>query len=124
IDLEGLIATTSTWMRKTVRPDVLHAVIAAYAKARPRLDAQAPGYPTADALVVKGQDGYGMAAVGADRVSPGAEAIIKAVDRADPRPLWVLGWGGTNTLAQALFHVRRTRKPADLDAFVAKLRVY
>jgi hypothetical protein len=127
IDLEGLIATTSTWMRQTVRPDVLHTVIAAYATARPRLEAQAPGYPSAealDALVVKGQDGYGMAAVGADRVSPGAEAIIKAVDRTDPRPLWVLGWGGTNTLAQALFHVRRTRRPADLDAFIAKLRVY
>ena len=127
LDLEGLIATTSTWMRATVRPDVLHKVIAAYGTVRPRLEAQAPGYPTVealDALVVKGQEGYGMAAVGANRVSPGAEAIIKAVDRADARPLWVLGWGGTNTLAQALFHVRRTRKPADLDAFVAKLRVY
>lgn len=127
LDLEGLIATTSTWMRQTVRPDVLHTVIAAYAQARPRLEAQAPGYPTAealDALVVKGQEGYGMAAVAADRVSPGAEAIIKAVDRPDPRPLWVLGWGGTNTLAQALFHVRRTRPAPALEAFVAKLRVY
>ena len=114
-------------MRATVRPDVLHKVIAAYGQVRSRLEAQAPGYPTAaalDALVVKGQEGYGMAAVGADRLSPGAEAIIKAVDRPDERPLWVLGWGGTNTLAQALFHVRRTRKPADLEAFVAKLRVY
>ena len=127
LDIEALIATTSTWMRATVRPDVLHKVIAAYGQVRSRLEAQAPGYPTTaalDALVVKGQDGYGMGAVAADRLSPGAEAIIKAVDRPDERPLWVLGWGGTNTLAQALFHVRRTRKPADLEAFVAKLRVY
>jgi Protein of unknown function (DUF1593) len=127
LDIEALIATTSTWMRATVRPDVLHKVIAAYGQVQARLDAQSPGYPTAaalDALVVKGQEGYGMTAVGADRLSPGAEAIIKAVDRADARPVWVLGWGGTNTLAQALFHVRRTRKPADLDAFVARLRVY
>jgi hypothetical protein len=127
LDLEGLVATTSTWMRQTVRPDVLHTVIAAYAQARPRLDAQAPGFPTAEALgalVAKGQEGYGMAAVAADKLSPGAEAIIKAVDRSDPRPLWVLGWGGTNTLAQALFHVRRTRPTPALDAFVAKLRVY
>ncbi|MEO5822471.1 MAG: nucleoside hydrolase-like domain-containing protein [Vicinamibacteraceae bacterium] len=127
LDIEGLVATTSTWMRATVRPDVLHTVIAAYAQARPHLEAQAPGYPTADALdalVVKGQEGYGMAVVGADRLSPGAEAIIKAVDRKDPRPLWVLAWGGTNTLAQALFHVRRTRPTPELDAFVAKLRVY
>jgi len=127
LDIEGLIATTSTWMRATVRPDVLHKVIAAYGEVRSRLEAQAPGYPTAaalDALVVKGQEGYGMAVVGADRLSPGAEAIIKAVDRHDARPLWVLGWGGTNTLAQALFHVQRTRQPADLETFVARLRVY
>ncbi len=127
LDIEALIATTSTWMRATVRPDVLHKVIAVYGQVRSRLEAQAPGYSTAaslDALVVKGQEGYGMGGVGPDRLSPGAEAIIKAVDRPDERPLWVLGWGGTNTLAQALFHVRRTRKPADLEAFVAKLRVY
>ena len=127
LDIEGLIATTSTWMRATVRPDVLHKVIAAYGDVRTRLEAQASGYPTAaalDALVVKGQEGYGMAAVGADRLSPGAEAIIKAVDRPDAHPLWVLGWGGTNTLAQALFHVRRTRTPADLETFVSRLRVY
>jgi hypothetical protein len=127
LDIEGLIATTSTWMRTTVRPDVLHTVVAAYAQARPGLDAQARGYPTAaalDALIVKGQEGYGMAAVSSDKLSPGADAIIKAVDRPDPRPLWVLAWGGANTLAQALSHVRRTRKPADLDAFVGKIRVY
>jgi hypothetical protein len=127
IDIEALIATTSTWMREKVRPDVLHKVVAAYAKVQPSLAAQARGYPAAaalDALITTGQPGFGMAAVGADKLTPGAEAIIKAVDRDDSRPVWVLGWGGTNTLAQALFHVRRTRKPAELEAFVAKIRVY
>ena len=127
IDLEALIATTSTWMRAKTRPDVLHKVVAAYATAQPKLAAHAPGYPSADALdalITSGQTGFGMAAVGADKMTPGAEAIIKAVDRADPRPVWVLGWGGTNTLAQALFRVRRTRTPAEVDAFVDKLRVY
>ena len=37
-----------------------------------------------------------------------------------PRPLWVRAWGGANTLAQALLHVRATRTPAQLDAFVAE----
>jgi hypothetical protein len=36
----------------------------------------------------------------------------------------VLGWGGTNTLAQALLHVRATRTPAQVEALVSKLRVY
>jgi hypothetical protein len=127
LDIEALIATTSTWMRAKTRPDVLHKVVAAYATAQPKLAAHAPGYPSADALdalITSGQTGFGMAAVGADKMTPGAEAIIKAVDRKDSRPLWVLGWGGTNTLAQALFHVRRTRTPAEVEAFVDKLRVY
>src|SRR5262245_13367622 len=30
-DIEGLIASTSTWMRNKVRPDVIHTLINAYA---------------------------------------------------------------------------------------------
>src|ERR671912_2263305 len=30
-DVEGLIATTSTWMRSKVRPDVLHTLLDRYA---------------------------------------------------------------------------------------------
>ena len=66
-----------------------------------------------------------MAAVGPGQdVARRRTLIISAADRADPRPLWVPAWGGTNTLAQALLHVRATRTPAQLDAFVSKLRVY
>ena len=36
----------------------------------------------------------------------------------------MLAWGGTNTLAQALLQARATKTPAELDALVAKLRVY
>jgi hypothetical protein len=75
-------------------------------------------------MVTTGQPGYGMAAVGPDKMSAGAEAIIRAADRPDPRPLWVSVWGGANTLAQALRHVRETRPPADAEAFVRRLRVY
>jgi hypothetical protein len=127
LDLEALIATTSTWMRERVRPDVIKTVVAAYGQVQPQLAARAEGYPPAaalDALITTGPPGYGMAAIAPDRLSPGAEAIVKAADRDDPRPLWVLAWGGANTLAQALGHVRRTRPPADVDALVSKLRVY
>ena len=127
LDIEGLVATTSTWMRRAVRPDVIRTVLDAYAQVQPNLVRHQPGFPTADALragVTTGQPGYGMAAVGPDRMSPGAELLIRAADRPDPRPLWVSAWGGTNTLAQALLHVRVTRTPAQLDQFVSKLRVY
>ena len=126
-DVEGLVATTSTWMKTRVRPDVIHTVLDAYARAQPNLVAHQQGFPSADtlrAVVVAGQPGYGMATVGPERMSAGAERIVAAADRADSRPLWVLAWGGANTLAQALLHVRATRPPSQVEALVAKLRVY
>lgn len=126
-DVEGLVAATSTWMRQRVRPDVIRTVVDAYEQVRPSLLAHQPGFPAADALravIVPGQPSYGMAAVGPDKMSAGAELILRAADKPDPRPLWVLAWGGTNTLAQALLHARATRSGADLDRLVARLRVY
>jgi hypothetical protein len=126
-DVEGLVATTSTWMRDKVRPDVIHQVIDGYEAVQPTLARHADGFPAAEALralVSSGQPGFGMAAVGPDRMSDGASAIVRAADRPDVRPLWVLAWGGTNTLAQALLQVRQTRDAAQLSAFVSRLRVY
>ena len=126
-DVEGLVATTSTWMKTRVRPDVIHTLLDAYARVQPNLLRHQPGFATADALrgvVAAGQPSYGMAAVGAGRMSPGAELIVRAADRTDVRPLWVLAWGGANTLAQALWQVRATRSPEQTDALVARLRVY
>ncbi len=126
-DVEGLIASTSTWMRNKVRPDVIHTLIDAYAQVFPTLSTHETGFPAADALrtlVVSGQPGYGMAAVGADKRSAGADLIVRAAERPDPRPLWVLAWGGANTLAQALSQARSTRSAEQLDALISKLRVY
>ena len=126
-DIEALIAATSTWQKTAVHPETMHALIQAYGEVRPNLLLHAKGWPTADELssrVFTGQTGYGLAATGAGKTSPGAEAIIRAGDRDDPRPLWICIWGGANTLAQALMHVRDTRKKEEADKFVAKLRVY
>ncbi len=126
LELEGLVATTSTWQKDKVQPGIMRRVIAAYAEARANLLLHAQGWPEASRLggmVVAGQPGYGMAAVGPGKMTAGAEAIVRAGDRADARPLWIAIWGGANTLAQALLHVRATRPPAAVDAFVSKLRV-
>jgi len=126
-DIEGLVATTSTWMRQRVRPDVIRSVIDAYEQVQPNLLKHEPGFPDAAALraiVSSGQPSYGMEAVGASKTSEGAAALVRAADRNDPRPLWIACWGGTNTLAQALMDVRASRPATDLNAFIAKLRVY
>ena len=125
--VEGLVASTSTWMRERVRPDVILKVIDAYEQVRPALLKHQSGFPAAAALrglVASGQPGYGMAAVGPDNALGGAALILRAADRADARPLWVLGWGGANTLAEALLHARATRSPPELDALISRLRVY
>jgi hypothetical protein len=57
-------------------------------------------------------------------MSEGAQAIIRAGDRDSDRPLWICLWGGANTLAQALLHVRSTRPAAGVEKFVSKVRVY
>jgi cellulose-binding protein len=127
LDLEALTATTSTWQKNKVQPETMHDIVAAYGKVRANLLKHAQGWPEAaqlDAAVTSGQPAYGMAAVGPEKMSPGAEAIIRAADRNDTRPLWITIWGGANTLAQALQHVRATRSGTEVDSFVAKLRVY
>jgi hypothetical protein len=49
-DVEGLIATTSTWMKNKLRPDVLQMLVAAYDEARPNRVKHQPGFPAAESL--------------------------------------------------------------------------
>lgn len=127
IDIEALVATTSTWQRTAVHPDIIQTVVAAYAQVQPNLLKHAKGWPTGDELksrIFSGPAGYGMAAIGTQQISEGANALIRAGDKDDPRPLWIPVWGGANTLAQALQQVRSSRSAAELAKFIAKLRVY
>lgn len=126
-DVEGLIATTSVWLRDKVRPEKIRERVEAFGQVRENLLQHAPGYPTAEHLtsVTKaGRPAFGMAGVGAGRDSEGSRHIIEVVDRPDPRPVWISVWGGANCLAQALWDVRNTRTEAELAAFVSKLRIY
>jgi hypothetical protein len=126
-DVEGLIATTSTWLKEGPREDLIRRQVQAYGQVHNRLSIHAAGYPDVSALLDAchtGQPTYGMAAVGAGKSTPGSDHLIGAVDRNDDRPLWVTIWGGANTLAQALHDVRATRKEAEVDAFVSRIRAY
>jgi Protein of unknown function (DUF1593) len=126
-DIEGLIASTSNWLKRNPREDLIRRDLAAYAKVQPNLVKHSAVFPPVENLLAvtrSGQPGYGMAAVGQEKSSGGSQRIIEAVDRADDRPVWVAVWGGPNTLAQALWDVRASRSPAEVETFVARLRVY
>lgn len=125
-DVEGLVATTSIHQKEQLATWRIREIVEAYGKVRENLLLHEEGYPeTADLLdnVKEGFPDFGMRAVGEGKDSEGSEWIIRQVD-ADDRPLWVLVWGGPNCLAQALWKVKMTRSPKELETFVAKLRVY
>jgi hypothetical protein len=126
-DIEGLVATTSTHLRKATRQDKIEELLQAYGQVRNNLEVHQQGFPTADLLLSRTAAHlplFSMEGVGDDKNSPGSDLLIKAVDKDDSRPLWVSVWGGANCLAQALYQVRATRSEEELKRFVEKLRVY
>ncbi len=126
-DVEGLIATTSVWLRNRVRPDKIRERVEAFGKVRNNLLKHAPGCPTTEHLlgvIKEGRPEFGMVGVGNGKSSEGSQHIIEVVDRPDERPVWICVWGGANCLAQALWEVKYSRSKDKLDAFVSKLRVY
>jgi hypothetical protein len=140
-DLEGIIPelwTSHHGQTAATQMELVHDIIAAYGQVRANLSQHAAGYPTEGALhglVQRGKVGVPMALdratqpdltgiLGPGLDTAGSDWIIRCADRPDPRPLDISVWGGTADLAQALWQVRATRPPAQVDAFVARLRVH
>jgi cellulose-binding protein len=127
LEIEALIATTSTFLRDHVRADKIRERIEAYGKVLPNLETHADGWPSAEhllSILKSGRPEYGMQGVGEGKSTEASKLIIEIVDRPDPRPVWVTVWGGSTDLAQALWEVKQTRSPAATAKFVSKLRVY
>lgn len=109
IDIEGLVAVTSTWLRLSVHPEGIRKVLKGYEEVQPKLSEVDKRYPTAahlEKLVGQGIVKYGMEGVGEEFDSDGSRRLIEAVDRRDSedRPLHVALWGGANCLAQVSVH--------------------
>lgn len=127
LDIEGLIATTSDHLRDRTAEWRIREIVTAYGKVRENLLLHEPGFPAAEelmALVKVGSKKHGMKGVGPGEDSEGSEWLIRAAEHDDARPLWVSVWGGANVLAQALWKLRQTRSPAELDRIISRLRVY
>jgi 5S rRNA maturation endonuclease (ribonuclease M5) len=127
IDIKGIIATTSTHQKNNVHPESIRRVIHAYAKVEANLMKHETGFPDANSLLLLVKQGipeYGMKGVGEGKDSQGSDWIIKILEESDDRPLWICVWGGPNTLAQALYKIRKTRSETETKRLIAKLRVY
>jgi hypothetical protein len=127
IDIEALVSVTSRWLKHSVYPESIADRVMAYGAIRKNLFIHASGWPTQEYLLERiagGQRDYGMNGVGNFKSSPGSELIVQAVDKDDPRPVIVAINAGSNTLAQALWDVKKSRTSEETARFVSKIRVY
>lgn len=127
IDIEGIICGLAWESNGRIGINVVNSIIDAYGKTYNNLKVHDKGFLRAKylkSIVRVGQLKARMGAVGKDKNSPGSDLIIAAVDRDDPRPVWLDAWGGANTIAQALWKVQHTRTPEQVKKFIQKIRIY
>ncbi|KAI9148474.1 DUF1593-domain-containing protein [Paramyrothecium foliicola] len=129
-DTRGLVACTSVHMRRSIHPEDINAIVNAYGSVINNLNAHVhpdnPYTPAHEflAMIRSGPALYGKEALGNDvPLSEGAALLIDRVDESED-PLWVLCWGGSNVLAQALQHAERHQHELNFAHFRSKIRVY
>lgn len=142
-EIEGIIYTTG-WSHEVLRDDfidLIHDAIDAYEKDLPNLmkrskqvgfnndeSRQTIGYWTSPDYLrqhtVFGSKQRGIDKIGKDNISDGSNLILKLADEKDERPLWILLWGGGNTLAQSIWQVQQERSEGELKKFLHKIPTY
>ena len=112
-DVEGLVSSP---YGKGRREHILE-VIGHYERDYPSLKTHSASYPAPDALRAITRQGAidSAGAAGFGKATAGSDWIVQCARRPDPRPLYVLVWGGIDDLAQALH---------DAPEILPKLRVY
>ena len=112
-DVEGLISSPYGPGRR----EHILSVIDRYAADYQNLRTHSSRYPAPDALRGLTKQGAIESAPpgGVKRPTEGSDWIVRSARRNDPRPLWLLVWGGIDDLAQALH---------DAPDILPKLRVY
>jgi len=139
LEVEALIASSGTFANIARKQNILDMLVK-YEQVQPNLAMHDPAYPSADELRAKtwqGMDGtIGTEDFGDGKYRPietllgeahnteASDAIIRIVDKPDPRPVWVCVWGGSREVAQAIWKVQHTRTAEELENFLSKLRLY
>lgn len=129
-DVKGLVACTSTWLKSKVHPEDMITIVQAYQRVVSNLNAHVHPenqYPSAEyllGLIKSGPPVYGKKALEAGfPLSEGSTLLIEQLE-ASEEPIWVLCWGGTNVVAQALAHIHQTHSVSDATRLRSRLRIY
>jgi hypothetical protein len=108
-DIEGIIYCSSKfhWVgHNWDGTDWIHEDIAKYATFYDTLKTHAPDFPTPQELLDKVFVGN-IRDVGAmDRDTPGSDRIAEVLLDRKPGPVYLQAWGGTNTIARALWKIQ------------------
>jgi len=148
-DIQGLYATTTGG---EINDSIIKDMVNAWGSVRGNLTNHASGWPTKDYLlsVIKAGRpiegiiwcGIGNGArdpetdkaggicgpdihdlIGAGKDSEASNHLIQVIDGSQ-KPTWILAWGGTRELAQAIWKVKEDRTASQLDTFISRIRLY
>ena len=124
---EGLIYTNSKWQRHGHGVVWMQEYIDKWDKYRDNLLKHESGFPTAEELksvIFAGNMDENYLHHSGALYSDGAIHILNVLLDRDPRPVWILAWGGTNTIAQALSILTKDYSPKEINKALSKIRIY
>lgn len=126
VDIEGLISSQA-WVNDPDKTPALQSTVDYFISVLPNMLVHSKGFPSADylkSIVARGQSVAHMDGVGDGLDSPGSELIVKSVTNDDERPIWLVAWGGMNTIAQAIWKLRSIADDESFRHYLSKIRIY
>lgn len=108
-DIEGLIYSSSKFHwdgHHWAGTDWIEKDLTLYESFYDRLKRHAPGFPTPDELRRKTFVGNIRNVGSMDRDTPGSDRIVRVLLDEKPGPVYLQAWGGTNTIARALWRIQ------------------
>jgi hypothetical protein len=106
---------------------LFHKLVDGYAEVHTNLSQHAEGWPEPEylrSIIKAGTARYGIAAVEPGRSNDASKLIEASILKDDPRKLYIVGNAGTNTLAQALVDLHRTRTDEQMARLCRKIIVF
>lgn len=129
-NVEALIASSATHANIAKKQNILD-FLNLYDQVDENLRKHDKRFPTASYLrkvTFQGRSGNWGGSVnnniGKGKDSEASEAIIKLVDKPDPRPIWFSVWGDCSNIAQAIWKVQQTCTNKEFLTFLKKIRIY
>jgi hypothetical protein len=124
-EIEGIASTYSSH-GKAVYLQYLKEVIDIYGKSWENLKRYGD-FPSPEQLLGKltcGNAALGSKKLGKENDSEASEDIIRVLKENHEKPLWILVWGGSLDVAQALWKMRETLPEKELQQLLSAIRIY